>query len=298
MPAASRLFLVIRPRRSRVEMADDLGDDWWEDRPVGAASSPEASGDEGGGDTEMKRQKTAPVPAPSKKTKQPKECFLIQPKETKEESTKTRKWRKKKITDILAKSEPKPGTPEDLQKLIKDYYSSNRSVIELEELNLPDSCFLKANDLTHSLSSYLKEICPKWVKLRKNHTEKKSVLMLILCSSAVRALELIRSMTAFKGDSKVMKLFAKHIKVQEQVKLLEKRAVHLGVGTPGRIKELVKQGGLNLNPLKFLVFDWNWRDQKLKRMMDIPEIRKEVFELLEMGVLSLCKSESLKLGLF
>ncbi|XP_074189045.1 protein CMSS1 isoform X2 [Rhinolophus sinicus] len=278
-------------------MADDLGDDWWEDRPVGAASSPEASGDEGGGDTEMKRQKTAPVPTPSKKTKQPKECFLIQPKETKEESTKTRKWRKK-ITDILAKSEPKPGTPEDLQKLIKDYYSSNRSVIELEELNLPDSCFLKANDLTHSLSSYLKEICPKWVKLRKNHTEKKSVLMLILCSSAVRALELIRSMTAFKGDSKVMKLFAKHIKVQEQVKLLEKRAVHLGVGTPGRIKELVKQGGLNLNPLKFLVFDWNWRDQKLKRMMDIPEIRKEVFELLEMGVLSLCKSESLKLGLF
>ncbi|KAM5275221.1 protein CMSS1 isoform 4-T4 [Hipposideros larvatus] len=258
----------------------------------------ETSGDEGGGDTEMKQQETTPVPALPKKTKQPKECFLIQPKETKEESTKTRKWKKKKITDILAKSEPKPGTPEDLQKLMKDYYSSNRSVIELEELNLPDSCFLKANDLTHSLSSYLKEICPKWVKLRKNHTENKSVLMLILCSSAVRALELIRSMTAFKGDSKVMKLFAKHIKVQEQVKLLEKRAVHLAVGTPGRIKELVKQGGLDLNPLKFLVFDWNWRDQKLKRMMDIPEIRKEVFELLEMGICSLCQSESLKLGLF
>ncbi|XP_047730497.1 protein CMSS1 isoform X1 [Prionailurus viverrinus] len=329
-------------------MADDLGDEWWENQPAGAASSPEltekghvweprrivpccmyhtvggvpgdkwrtmsklshwgdisfdgifhlASDGEGRGDTEMMQQETAPVPALSKKTKQPKECFLVQPKEAKEDATKTRKRRKKKITDVLAKSEPKPGTPEDLQKLMKDYYSSNRSVIELEELNLPDSCFLKANDLTHSLSSYLKEICPKWVKLRKNHNEKKSVLMLIICSSALRALELIRSMTAFRGDSKVMKLFAKHIKVQEQVKLLEKRVVHLGVGTPGRIKELIKQGGLNLNPLKFLVFDWNWRDQKLRRMMDIPEIRKEVFELLEMGVLSLCKSESLKLGLF
>ncbi|KAK2504227.1 hypothetical protein MC885_016882 [Smutsia gigantea] len=210
-------------------------------------------------------QEAAPLPALLKKTKQPTECFLIQPKETKEDATKTRKRRKKKITDVLTKSEPKPGTPEDLQKLMKDYYSRTRSVIELEELNLPDSCFLKANDLTHSLSSYLKEICPKWVKLRKNHSEKKSVLMLI---------------------------------VQEQVKLLEKRIVHLGVGTPGRIKELVKQGGLNLNPLKFLVFDWNWRDQKLRRMVDIPEIRKEVFELLEMGVLRLCKSESLKLGLF
>uniref|UniRef100_A0A8I5Y650 Cms1 ribosomal small subunit homolog n=2 Tax=Rattus norvegicus TaxID=10116 RepID=A0A8I5Y650_RAT len=256
----------------------------------------ELSGGEEGGDTEMTQKDTVPVP---EKTKQPTECFLSQVKEPKtEDSRKSRKWKKKKISDILAKSEPKPGTPEDLQKLIKGHYSSSRSVIELEELHLPDSCFLKCNDLTHSLSSYLKEICPKWVKLRKTHNEKKSVLMLILCSSAVRALELIRSLTAFKGDAKVMKLFAKHIKVQEQVKLLEKRAIHLGVGTPGRIKELVKQDGLNLNPLKFLVFDWNWRDQKLRRMMDIPEIRKEVFELLDMGVFSLCKSDSLKLGLF
>ena len=53
-----------------------------------------------------------------------------------------------------------------------------------------------------------------------------------------------------------------------------------------------------MNPLKFLIFDWNWSDQKLRRMMDIPEIRKEVFELLEKGILSPCKTESLKLGLF
>ena len=52
-----------------------------------------------------------------------------------------------------------------------------------------------------------------------------------------------------------------------------------------------------MNPLKFLIFDWNWSDQKLRRMMDIPEIRKEVFELLEKGILSPCKTESLKLGL-
>ncbi|XP_027268278.1 protein CMSS1 isoform X5 [Cricetulus griseus] len=306
-------------------MADDLGDEWWESQPAAAgsparlnkdfiirvlwrrpssrnSSGPKPSGDEEGRDTEMMQQDTAPVPEPSQETKQvtvtPMECFLTQAKETKEETRKTKKWKKKKISEILAKSEPKPGTPGDLQQLIKDHYSGSRSVIELEELNLPDSCFLKANDLTHSLSSYLKEICPKWVKLRKTHSEKKSVLMLIMCSSAVRALELIRSLTAFKGDAKVMKLFAKHIKVREQVKFLENRVIHLGVGTPGRIKELVKQDGLNLNPLKFLVFDWNWRDQKLRRMMDIPEIRKEVFELLDMGVFSLCKSESLKLGLF
>ncbi|XP_072471476.1 protein CMSS1 isoform X2 [Notamacropus eugenii] len=204
----------------------------------------------------------------------------------------------KKISDLLAKSEPKPGVPEDLQKLVMDQLSIKRSVIELEELKLPDSCFLPANDLSHSLSSYLKQICPKWAKLRKNHKEKKSLVMLIICSSALRALELIRSTSAFKGECKVLKLFAKHIKIQEQVKLLEKGVVHLGVGTPGRIKALIQQDVLNLNSLKYLVFDWNWRDQKLRRLMDIPEIRKEVLELLEMRLISLCRADSLKLGLF
>jgi hypothetical protein len=59
--------------------------------------------------------------------------------------------KKKKITDILAKSEPKPRTPEEFQKLIKNYFSNNHSVIELEELNLPNSCFLMANNLNDSL---------------------------------------------------------------------------------------------------------------------------------------------------
>ncbi|XP_074070421.1 protein CMSS1 [Macrotis lagotis] len=282
-------------------MADALGDEWWKSEGGGGGRSADPSDDEEmGKDTkilEMMQQEPTPVPASPKNDEQPKECFLLPAKE-KEEAPKTKRRRKKKISDVLAKSEPKPGVPEDLQKLVMDQLSLKRSLIELEELKLPDSCFLPANDLSHSFSSYLKQICPKWAKLRKNHKEKKSLVMLIICSSALRALELIRSMTAFKGDCKVLKLFAKHIKIQEQVKLLEKGVVHLGVGTPGRIKALIQQDVLNLNSLKYLVFDWNWRDQKLRRLMDIPEIRKEVLELLEMKLISLCRAESLKLGLF
>uniref|UniRef100_A0A8C8RCV3 Cms1 ribosomal small subunit homolog n=1 Tax=Pelusios castaneus TaxID=367368 RepID=A0A8C8RCV3_9SAUR len=236
-------------------------------------------------------------PATSKKRKQPAECFLTRPEEKEESTVKVKRRRKKKISDILAKSSPKPGVPEDLQKLLNQHFGTKRSVIELEELKLPDSCFLLANDLTHSFSSYLKEICPKWAKLRKNHKEKKSLLVLIICSSALRCLELIKSMTAFKGDCKVMKLFAKHIKVQ-QMHMLENGVVHLGVGTPGRIKALVEQDGLSLNSLKYLILDWNWRDQKLRRMIDIPEIRKETIDLLEMGIIKLCREDSVKLGLF
>ncbi|XP_025069622.1 protein CMSS1 [Alligator sinensis] len=267
--------------------------------------------------TRAMKQDMASKPATSKKRKQPAECFLTQPEKQGESTEKTKRRRKKKISDVLAKSSLKPGVPEDLQNLLNRHFGTKRSVIELEELKLPDSCFLPANDLTHSFSSYLKEICPKWVKLRKTHKEKKSVLMLILCSSAVRSLELIKSMTAFKGDCKVLKLFAKHIKpkfhfcfglsdclpastgqIKDQMNLLEKCVTHLGVGTPGRIKALVEQDGLSLNSLKYLILDWNWRDQKLRRMIDIPEIKKETIDLLEMGIIKLCQEGSVKLGLF
>ncbi|ETE66229.1 hypothetical protein L345_07998, partial [Ophiophagus hannah] len=214
----------------------------------------------------------------------------------------------KKISDLLTETVPKPGVPADVQKMLNEHFGAKRSVIELEELKLPDSCFLPANDLTHSFTSYLKEICPKWAKLRKNHTEKSSVVMLVICGSALRCLELIRylvchqerilspkppnerdkSMATFKGDGKVMKLFAKHLKIQEQMQMLEKDVVHVGVGTPGRIKALIQQGrklqynlpsfpfsseGLKLTSLKYFILDWNHRDQKLRRLIDIPEVQ-------------------------
>ncbi|XP_030438954.1 protein CMSS1 isoform X2 [Gopherus evgoodei] len=289
-------------------MGDALDEPWWEPQP-GTQRSSDSNNPDPSDDEEMEKSTNTskPVqpdsdsgskPATAKKRKQPAECFLTRPEEKEEHTVKVKRRRKKKMSDILAKSSPKPGVPEDLQKLLNQHFSTNRSVIELEELKLPDSCFLPSNDLTHSFSSYLKEICPKWAKLRKNHKEKSSVLMLIICSSALRCLELIKSLTAFKGDCRVIKLFAKHIKIKEQLNMLENRVIHLGVGTPGRIKALVKQDGLSLNSLKYLILDWNWRDQKLRRMIDIPEIRREAIDLLEMGIIKLCREDSVKLGLF
>ncbi|XP_041319890.1 protein CMSS1 isoform X4 [Pyrgilauda ruficollis] len=217
-------------------------------------------------------------PAVKKKRKQPTECFLSQPKEKQESAVKAKRRKKKKISDVLQKSAPKPGVPADLQNLLTQHFGENRSVIEIEELKL--------------------SVCPKWAKLRRNHKEKKSVVMLVLCSSALRSLELIKSMTAFKGDCRVIKLFAKHIKIKEQMSMLEKGMFHIGVGTPGRVKALVEQDALCLNSTKYLILDWNWRDQKLRRMMDIPEIKKETIDLLEKSIIKLCRDGSVKLGLF
>uniref|UniRef100_A0A8C9R007 Cms1 ribosomal small subunit homolog n=1 Tax=Scleropages formosus TaxID=113540 RepID=A0A8C9R007_SCLFO len=238
----------------------------------------------------------------SGKAKKKKECFVAQEKEdaVKDEASEKPKRRRKKktITDVLAASEPKPGCAADVQTLFLQHYSGTHSVIEREELQLPDSCFLPCNDLTHTLSSYLKEICPKWAKIQKSHTVKKSVVILIVCSSALRTIDLIKQLTTFKGEAKVLKLFAKHIKVEEHVKLLEKGVMHIGVGTPGRIKALLEKDGLTLQALRYLVLDWNWRDQKLRRMVDIPELKGDMMKLLEMGIIKGCRDGTVKLGLF
>ncbi|KAM4699840.1 LOW QUALITY PROTEIN: protein CMSS1 [Discoglossus pictus] len=285
-------------------MADDLGDEWWAESAGDAVGSADTVDDDVKNEEHVeecvtpirKKGTTEKLPAKRKKI-QSKECESNPEKEVDE--TKKRKRRKKKtITDVLANCEPKPGTPEDLQNMLNEHFGDKRSVIELEELVIPDSCFVQSNDLTHTVSSYLKEICPKWSKLTKNHKTKKSIVILLVCSSAIRALEIIKLINAFKGDTKVMKMFGKHIKIAEQITFLEKNVVHIGIGTPGRIKALIEKDGICLESLKYLVFDWNWRDQKLRRMMDIPEVKKETLDLLDAGIVSACKAGTLKLGLF
>ncbi|XP_039673679.1 protein CMSS1 isoform X3 [Perca fluviatilis] len=288
-------------------MGDDLGDEWWTHE--GASEAEE--------ETQLEKQptkktnaKTKPekrksvtektVKAKKTKKNEQKECIIPQKKQTEDEkSTKPKRKRKKKtITDVLSSSEPKPGCPANLQSLVTQYFSDKRSVIEQEELKLLDSCFLSSNDLTHTLSSYLKQVCPKWSKIQKQHTEKSSVVLLIVCSSALRTIELIKQLTAFKGEAKALKLFAKHIKIEEQVKLLQKGVTHIGVGTPGRISALIEKEGLGLQALRYVVLDWNWRDQKLRRMVDVPEVKLDFMKLLESGILNGCKEDKIKIGLF
>ncbi|XP_061697450.1 protein CMSS1 [Syngnathoides biaculeatus] len=293
-------------------MGDDLGDEWWLQDVKSDASDVE---------DEKKKSKTKQIEeTPSVQKKAEKRKTLTEkiatpkkkkttekvskiPKQRRETETSTtspkkRKRKKKTITDVLAASDPKPGCPADLQNSLAQYFSDKRSVIEQEELKLHDSSFVACNDLTHSLSSYLKHICPKWAKIQKQHTEKRSVVLLIVCSSALRAIDLIRQLTTFKGEAKAVKLFAKHIKIEEQVKLLQKGVVHIGVGTPARIGALIHGDGLNLQALRFLVLDWNWRDQKCRRMMDIPEIKLDFIKMFESWILDRCKADQVKIGLF
>ncbi|XP_068186188.1 protein CMSS1 [Antennarius striatus] len=287
-------------------MGDDLGEEWWahdanSDPSDGEETEVKQPTEKPNTDTKPKRKAVTEktLKARKKRKSEQKEGSLPQETEKDKPAKATKKRRKKKtITDVLSVSEPKPGCPADLQNLVTQYFSDKMSVIEQEELKLQDSCFLSSNDMTHTLSSYLKQVCPKWAKIHKQHTEKSSVILLVVCSSALRTIELIKQLTTFKGAAKAIKLFAKHIKIEEQVKLLQKGVTHIGVGTPGRIGALVEKEGLNLRALRYLVLDWNWRDQKLRRMVDIPEVRLDFLKLLQSGILNGCREDKIKLGLF
>jgi protein CMS1 len=66
---------------------------------------------------------------------------------------------------------------------------------------------------------------------------------LIVAGAGLRAADIVRAVRKFSGkDNSVAKLFAKHMKVEEQVTFLKNRKTGIGVGTPARLAELIDNG--------------------------------------------------------
>ena len=93
-----------------------------------------------------------------------------------------------------------------------------------------------------------------------------------------RVLELIRELPEFSKGCRVAKLFSRHIKPEEQAESLAEGPVCIAVGTPARIDKLLAMGALSLSRLRLLVLDVS-RDAKLRCLLDIPETRRDTWQL-------------------
>jgi protein CMS1 len=91
-------------------------------------------------------------------------------------------------------------------------------------------------------------------------------------------LELLKEMPEFNRGCRIAKLFSKHIKPEEQAELLAAGPVCIGVGTPARLDKLVAMGALSLSRLRLVVLDCS-RDAKLRSLLDIPETRRDTWQL-------------------
>merc|ERR1712126_786752 len=209
--------------------------------------------------------------------------------ETEPETPATKKKKKKK----------KPGkgneefepTIDDMWKFFETELKKTLSEIEVNDIKPPtDDWFLtETQPITRksisNFPAYLKNIVPTWSEDCETLTKsgsKGSPVMLIVTSSAVRAVELLRSTTPFKGDNcKTAKLFSKHFKLEEQSKSLSEKVSHLAVGTPHRVVSLIENGSLKLNELKVVVVDWSWKDVKMRGVTNMPMVKEQFVKLFQ-----------------
>lgn len=218
------------------------------------------------------------------------------------ETQRKKKKRRKMITEELEKRGKSFAKNEDFIESMNKHYHEKLSPVERDEITLDSDVNFFAPNESKTTSLYLGEIIPNWENLVKRAgsgtPNTGSPLLLIICPSAIRAVDVIREISDFKGEKcKCAKLFAKHFKLQEQHKYLSKTSCHIGVGTPSRIGGLLKLGSLRLNQLVAIVIDWNWRDKKLKRLIDIKDVRKETMELLKSTLVPHVKQSDCKIGL-
>ncbi|DAZ95719.1 TPA: hypothetical protein N0F65_007125 [Lagenidium giganteum] len=152
-----------------------------------------------------------------------------------------------------------------------------------------------------SLERYVCHMFPAWKKDFHGKGVKgikydKSPLLIIVCPSAIRATELIKPLHKFKG-CRLVKLFAKHMKVEEQAELLAKQFSAIAVGTPARIKKHLEMGSLSLEHTRYVMIDVQ-KDKKNMTVLDLKDTAKEVVDMLQYYVCKRLNEDKLKLVLF
>lgn len=113
----------------------------------------------------------------------------------------------------------------------------------------------------------------------KSHTK---VKVLIVCSAALRCLELIKELKSVP-NLKVAKLFAKHMKIQDQIRALKKSPFLLAVGTPARILKILEQDedAIPLKKLEYLIIDGSFKNKKEMTIYDLLDTQMDLKKLTE-----------------
>ncbi|KAF0708366.1 hypothetical protein AaE_013242 [Aphanomyces astaci] len=147
-----------------------------------------------------------------------------------------------------------------------------------------------------SLSRFLRSICPKWKLLFKGKGIKDqcSPILLIVCSSALRAVEVGKAIAVFHCH--VAKLFGKHLKLTEQVDML-KHFHPIAIGTPGRIKTLLEMKALSLAHTTHVVVDMH-RDSKQMSILELKDTAKDTIDVLRDHLLVPLASQKLSIALY
>ncbi|XP_021766366.1 protein CMSS1-like [Chenopodium quinoa] len=101
--------------------------------------------------------------------------------------------------------------------------------------------------------------------------------VLVISASAIKSLEMLRGLRILTKECQAVKLFSKHLKIDEQVTLLKNR-VNIASGTPSRIKKLCEMEALGLSRLEVVVLDMH-TDVKGFSLLTLQQVRDEFWDL-------------------
>lgn len=150
-------------------------------------------------------------------------------------------------------------------------HKKNLSSIELEDLRMPSASFSAfKSSSSEELATNLKSLLPGHKKDLSYASEHLRVL--VLSSSAIRATEIIRLFGGLRKQCGIGKCFAKHFKIDEQLKFFDTKRPSISVGTPNRLVKLFASGHeyFKFEDVKLVMIDTH-RDQKQRNIFEIPE---------------------------
>ncbi|KAJ2489608.1 Protein cms1 [Coemansia sp. RSA 2049] len=131
----------------------------------------------------------------------------------------------------------------------------------------------------HAEPSYLEELVGSVVAgtNAKNKITYGAPQVLVICSSALRVVDLVRRLRPLTGRT-VLKLFSKHVKIAAHKKTLNSSPTDIAVGTPNRIHKLLADGDLKPSRLRLVVIDC-WQDEKMRVVVDMDDTRADLFAI-------------------
>lgn len=123
--------------------------------------------------------------------------------------------------------------------------------------------------------------------------------VLVISSSAIRATELIRQLGSLRQDLGVGKCFAKHFKIEDQLKFFDSKCPSISVGTPNRLAKLFSSGHkyFTINSVDLCIIDTQ-RDMKQRNIFEIPETCSDLLDFYISNILPSLKLSKTKLVFF
>ncbi|KAK8861700.1 hypothetical protein IAR55_002523 [Kwoniella newhampshirensis] len=176
-----------------------------------------------------------------------------------------------------------PELSATLLKSIRESFPS-ASAVELDDKMIPESSLLPPAEYAApkveegSFEPLQKRIETIVKRLKSKKPANGSPQVIVLALSGLRCADVVRGVRDVKGNGEVAKLFAKHFKLADQIKYLEKTKVSIAVGTPARVGKLLAEGAIKITSNTVVLLDVSHKDSKTRTILTLPEVRDELWK--------------------